>query len=194
MDIFLKSIYKGLKQMAHVITILADGFEEIEAVTYIDLLRRAQVNVSVLGLETQTVRGAHDLMIHTDGLLKDFADIYDGIILPGGQPGTANLAESPLVIKKVQDSFSSGLLCAAICAAPSVFAKAGILKGKKATCYPSVTNELTDATYIELPVVHDKNVITSRGAGTAIDFSLELIRYLANNAMAEKIRVAILAA
>jgi protein deglycase len=179
--------------MAHVITILADGFEEIEAVTYIDLLRRADIMVSVLGLDTRTVRGAHDLVIQTDGLLKDLSDTYDGIILPGGQPGTTNLANSPLVLKKVHDSFSAGLLCAAICAAPLVFAKAGILSGKKATCYPSAIDKLTGASYIELPVVHDKNVITSRGAGTAIDFSLELIRYLANDTTAEKIRAAILA-
>ncbi len=178
--------------MAHVITILADGFEETEAVTFIDILRRAQIQVSVLGLKSLEVRGSHDLRIRTDGLLNDFRESYDGIVLPGGQPGTKNLSDSPLVLQKVKDAFSRGLLCAAICAAPSVFAEAGILKGVKATCYPGVNERLTDAIFLEKPVVRDKNVITSRGVGTAIDFSLELISYLTNEEAVEKIKKSII--
>jgi 4-methyl-5(b-hydroxyethyl)-thiazole monophosphate biosynthesis len=116
----------------------------------------------------------------------------DGIILPGGQPGATNLASSPLVIEKVKDLFSRGQMCAAICAAPSVFAKAGILKGMKATCHPGSKENLKESIYTEQSVVCDKNVITSRGAGTAIDFSLEIIRYLTDNTTSEKIKKAII--
>jgi 4-methyl-5(b-hydroxyethyl)-thiazole monophosphate biosynthesis len=177
--------------MAHVITILADGFEEIEAVTYIDLLRRAHIQVSVLGLKSFEVRGAHDLRIRTDCPLNDFTEKYDGIVLPGGQPGTTNLTSSPIVLQKIKNAFSKGLLCAAICAAPSVLAEAGILKGFKATCYPGVQERLKDATFIDEPLVRDRNVITSRGVGTAIEFALELIRYLNNDESADKVQKAI---
>jgi 4-methyl-5(b-hydroxyethyl)-thiazole monophosphate biosynthesis len=178
--------------MAHVITILADGFEEIETITYIDLLRRAHIQVSILGLKSFEVRGSHDIRIRTDGLLNDFTERYDGIVLPGGQPGTTNLSSSPVVLQKVKDAFANGLLCAAICAAPSVFAEAGILRGIKATCYPGVNEKLKNAIFIDEPVVRDKNIITSRGVGTAIEFSLELIRYLNNDESADKVKKAIL--
>lgn len=178
--------------MAHVITILAHGFEEVEAITCIDLLRRAQIKVTVLGLDSPEVTGSHAITIKTEGLLADYSGDYDGIILPGGQPGTTNLANSALVIQKVKDAFSRGLLCAAICAAPSVLEKSGVLSGLKATCYPGVQQQFVTSNYIEAPVVCDKNVITSRGVGTAISFSLELISYLTDKATAEKVSKAIL--
>jgi len=178
--------------MKHVITILADGFEEIEAVTFIDLLRRARIPITVLGLKSFEVRGAHDLRIKTDGLLNDFTEKYDGIILPGGQPGSTNLAKSPLVVKMVKDAHAKGLLLGAICAAPSVFAEAGILEGYNATCYPGVDERLGGAQFVGEPVVRDRNIITSRGVGTAIEFSLELIRYINNEESADNVRKAIL--
>jgi 4-methyl-5(b-hydroxyethyl)-thiazole monophosphate biosynthesis len=177
--------------MAHVITILADGFEEIEAITYIDLLRRASIEVTLLGLDTLDIRGAHDITIKADRLLKDFEDSYDGIILPGGEPGTTNLLNSPLVIQIVQNAFSKQLLCAAICGAPQVLLKAGILNGFKATSYPSVREKFSGITYLETSVVRDKNVITSRAIGTAIPFALELITYLTNASLSDKIKNAI---
>lgn len=178
--------------MAYVITILAEGFEEVEAVTPIDLLRRAQIEVSVLGLNSLTVRGSHGIVLTADSLLDTFTNTADGIILPGGQPGTTNLANSAKVTETVKDFFSKGKMCAAICAAPLVFAKAGILKGLKATCYPSTKENITDAIYSEQPVVRDKNVITSRGAGTAIDFSLEIIKYFTDESTSEKIKKSII--
>lgn len=178
--------------MAHVITVLAEGFEEVEAVTPVDLLRRARIQVSVLGLNSLAIRGAHGLILSADSLFETFVESADGIILPGGQPGTTNLANSPIVIEKVKDLFSRGKMCAAICAAPSVFAKAGILKGLKATCYPSARENITESFYIEQSVVCDKNVITSRGAGTAIDFSLEIIKYLTDSKTSEEIKKAII--
>jgi protein deglycase len=178
--------------MRHVITILADGFEEIEAVTFIDLLRRAHIQVSVLGLKSYEVRGARDMRIRVDSLLNDFKDTYDGIILPGGQPGTTNLEKSPVVINKIKDAHAKGLLCAAICAAPSVLAEAGIIDGYKVTCYPGVDERLGDAVFVDMPVVRDRNIITGKGVGTAIDFALELIRYLNNEESAANVSKAIL--
>lgn len=173
--------------MSHVITVLADGFEEIEAVTFIDLLRRADIKVTILGLESKEVRGSHDIRITSDMLLKDFNGSFDGIVLPGGMPGTKNLAESPELIKRIQKANSEGLLCAAICAGPSVLARAGILEGVNVTCYPGVEKELSGARFQETAVVRDKNIITSRGVGTAIPFALELISYLTSKEVSSRI-------
>lgn len=173
--------------MAHVITILADGFEEIEAVSFIDILNRADIKCTLLGLSSIDVPGAHDITIKTEKLLSSYSGSYDGIILPGGGPGSDNLANSSLVIEKIQDAFKRGLLCAAICAAPKVLGKAGILNGKKATCYPGVESKLTGAVITDQPVVTDGNIITSKGVGTALAFGLELVSYLTDRANAEKI-------
>ena len=160
-----------------IITILAEGFEETEAVTPIDLLRRAGIEVLVLGLNAATVHGSHNIPIVADGLLDEFHGDPAGIVLPGG-PGHKNLLGSKVVLSLVRTIFGRGLLCAAICAAPSVFGKAGILKGKRATCFPDVESELAGATIVREPVVIDGTVITSRGAGTAVPFALAIIEYL----------------
>lgn len=179
--------------MSHVITILASGFEETEAVTIIDILRRADIKVTIFGLQTLSVSGSHGISINTEGLLTPDTQIFDGIILPGGQPGTNNLASSDLVLSLLKKACSQGLLCAAICAAPSVLAKAGILNGKKASCYPGTERKLENAKVTEDPVSVDGNIITSRALGTAVEFSLTLVRYLKNDDIANKIRSAILA-
>jgi 4-methyl-5(b-hydroxyethyl)-thiazole monophosphate biosynthesis len=173
--------------MAQVITILAEGFEEIEAVSFIDILHRANIKCTLLGLSSINVTGSHGITIVTEQLLNSYTGTYDGIILPGGGPGTANLANSALVIEKIQDAFKRGLLCAAVCAAPGVLGKAGILNGKKATCYPGTESRLTGATISEQAVVIDGNIITSRGAGTSIAFALEIVTYLQDQSIAEKI-------
>lgn len=113
--------------MAHVITILADGFEEIEAVSFIDILYRADIKCTLLGLSSLDVPGAHGITIKAEQLLGSYKGSYDGVIIPGGGPGSENLSNSTLVLEKIQDAFKRGLLCAAICAAPKVLAKAGIL-------------------------------------------------------------------
>jgi len=177
--------------MAKIITILAGGFEEIEAITTIDLLRRAGNEVTVLGLSSTTVNGSHNITVKTDGILKDFKGQFDGIVLPGGQPGTTNLGNSNEVLELVRSAYAKGLLCAAICAAPSVLGKAGILKGKKATCYPGTQDKLAGATYQEIPVVRDGNIITSRGVGTAIAFALEIISYFNGTEAAARIAISI---
>ncbi|NLD91271.1 MAG: DJ-1/PfpI family protein [Fibrobacter sp.] len=178
--------------MKHVITILAEGFEEIEAVTFIDILRRAHIQVTILGLKSFEIKGAHDIRIRADHLLADFKESYDGIILAGGQPGTTNLIKSPDVLKIVKTAHTKGLLLGAICAAPSVLAEAGILDGYKVTCYPGVEERLGNAIFVEEPVVVDRTIITSRGVGTAINFAIELVRYLNNDESADKISKAIL--
>jgi 4-methyl-5(b-hydroxyethyl)-thiazole monophosphate biosynthesis len=178
--------------MKHVITILAEGFEEIEAVTFIDILRRAHIQVTVLGLKSFEIKGAHDIRIRADHLLADFKESYDGIILAGGQPGTTNLMKSENVLRIIRTAHEKGLLIGAICAAPSILAEAGILDGYNATCYPGVEERLGKAVFIEEPVVKDRTIITSRGVGTAIDFAIELVRYFNNDESAEKISKAVL--
>ena len=164
----------------HAIIILADGFEEVEAITPIDLL----------GLTSMEVKGSHDITIKAEMLLNDFDGKYDALILPGG-PGHKNLLESHKILHLVKSSFQQKLLCAAICAAPSVFGKAGILSGKKATCFPGYEDKLGEAIFIKENVVRDGNIITSRGAGTAVEFGLEIIDYLVGKAEAEKVSRAI---
>ncbi len=178
--------------MAHLITLLADGFEEVEAITVIDLLRRADISVTTVALKKQDVNGAHGIVVGAETTIKHLPSVYDGIILPGGATGTKNLADSPLVLEIVRDSFDKGLLCAAICAAPSIFGKAGILHNIRATCYPGYEDQLVGALYIEAAVVRDKNVVTSRGVGTAIAFALELITLVTDDVTADRVRGQIL--
>jgi protein deglycase len=171
---------------ANALIILAEGFEEIEAITPIDLLRRAHISVSVLGLNSTLVTGSHGIAISTEGILTPSTSLCDALILPGG-PGHKHLLTSGLVLDYIKRMFTANNLCAAICAAPVVFAKAGILSGKKATCFPGMENQLAGALYTNLPVVSDGNVITSKGAGTAVPFSLEVISYLAGKESAQSI-------
>ena len=178
--------------MAHVITILAEGFEELEAVSYIDIIRRAGIEITLLGLTSCEVTGGHGITIRAQDLLQLYSGSYDGIILPGGGPGTDNLLKSDLVIKKVRDAFERGLLCAAVCAAPSIFGKAGILNGKKAVCYPGVEDNLTGATVSLEPVLKDGTIITSRGIGTSIAFALEIVTFLTDASNSSKIAKQIL--
>jgi len=173
--------------------ILADGFEEIEAVTIIDLLRRAGITVAVLGLDSVDVRGSHEIYVIADAVVEDFKDPVDALILPGGTPGTGNLAQSDRVLALVKETFGKGKLCAALCAAPTVLAKAGVLAGKKATCYPGLEDRLEGAQFVSDAVVTDGNVITSRGAGTAIAFALAVVAYLTDENRARTVADNILA-
>jgi 4-methyl-5(b-hydroxyethyl)-thiazole monophosphate biosynthesis len=176
----------------HAITVLAPGFEESEATLPIDLLRRAGIAVTVLGLESREVTGSHGITLVADRLFAGFSDPFDAIVLPGGQPGARNLAASHRLLELIRRTFDRGALCAAICAGPTVLAAAGILKGFRATCYPGNEAALTGATIVSLPVVRDRTIITSRGVGTAIPFGLEIIACLAGPDAAERVRAAIL--
>ena len=162
---------------------LADGFEEIEALAFVDILRRADIAVKTVSTDnSDTVTGAHRISIVPDIKISDINEIGDGIILPGGLPGTYNLRDNKNVIK----------LVGAICAAPSVLGGLGLLKNKKATCYPSFENYLIEAVYTEEKVVVDDNVITSRGAGTAHDFALKLVEIIKGKEIADKLRSSML--
>jgi protein deglycase len=172
------------------VIILVQGFEEIEAIAPIDLLRRAGIEVSVEGLDSMKVKGSHDIQITASSVFAVPPSLPDAFILPGG-PGHKNLLDSMTVIEFVQKMFINGKLCAAICAAPSVLGKAGILKGKKATCFPGYEDKLNGGLFVKQPVVIDGTIITSRGAGTAVLFSLEIIRYLTDIRTAEKVASAI---
>ena len=178
--------------MSRAIIILADGFEEIEAVTCIDLLRRAEIETVILGLDAIDVRGSRGIWIKADMAFDGFNEPFDAIILPGGMPGADNLASSEKLLAAIRKAYELGRICAAICAAPLVFAKAGILNGKKATCYPGCESRVTGASIVNDEVVTDGNIITSRAVGTAIPFALEIIKTLAGKTTAEKIKAGIL--
>ena len=178
--------------MAHLLLLLAEGFEEIEAVTVIDLLRRAGITLTTVGLKKNEVCGGHGITVRADTTLKHLPESYDGIVLPGGAKGTEQLAESASVLELVQKAFQNGIICAAVCAAPSVFGKAGILVNLRATCYPGFEDRLTGARFIEAAVVRDRNVITGRGVGAAIPFALEIVSQVAGEAAAQRVGNAIL--
>ena len=170
--------------MASVLIPLADGFEEIEAVTVIDLLRRAGIEVVVAGLADGPVRGSHDIPVPPDmGLDDALARDYDMMVLPGGMPGADHLEADERVRELLTRLANSGRFTAAICAAPKVLAAAGLLEGRRATSFPGFLDpvQTPGLTLSEDPVVQDGRVITSRGPGTAMDFALALIENLAGS-------------
>jgi len=169
--------------------ILADGFEEVEAITPIDLLKRAEIDVVIGGLNGELVRGAHDIYVKADIHLKDVDFIPDVIIFPGGLPGAENLAMSLEVKTLISRIDAQGGIIAAICASPAlVLAPTGVLDGKKATCYPGLQqNFSTQVTYVKDPVVQDGNIITSQGPATAVKFGLKIIEVLAGKAKADMV-------
>ena len=179
--------------MKKIAVLLAEGFEEVEALTVVDLLRRARIACDMVALaDADRITGSHGITVLADACFSN-ADLasYDGIVLPGGQPGTAHLAEDARLPSLLQRFFREGKLTAAICAAPSVLAKAGLLDGKPATCYPGVEAQLAGALYSPEPVMRDGTVITGRAVGSAIPFALSVTEYLEGPAAAETLRKAI---
>ena len=166
--------------MKEVKVFLADGFEEIEGLTVVDILRRAGVDVTMVSINgTKTVTGAHKIVIGADAIYEetDFADA-DMLVLPGGMPGTKYLGAHAGLTALLREANEKGVGLAAICAAPSVFGDLGLLNGKTAVCYPGFEERLTGATIGTHTVETDGNITTSRGMGTAIDFALELTKRL----------------
>ena len=179
--------------MAKVLVILAEGFEEIEAVTIIDVLRRADVKVVGASLGDTRVRGAHALTVEADCRLDSvLGETFDAVILPGGMPGSKNLRDDPRVLDCVRRQQQRGHYIGAICAAPIALEAAGVLKGKKATCYPGY--ELPSAKFSEERVVRDDKLVTSRGPGTAIEFALEWVSLLVGVDKAKQLRESMLVA
>ena len=180
--------------MAEVCVFLADGFEEIEGLTVVDLLRRAGVSTAMVGIQgKREVTGSHNIRVQADVLLEEL-DTADTalLVLPGGMPGTTSLGSCRQLTELLQQWNSQGKRIGAICAAPSVLGTLGILEGKKAVCYPGFEDKLTGAKVLTERVITDGNVTTSRGMGTAIPFGLELISLLKGPQEAEKIRNSIL--
>jgi len=159
-----------------VVVVLATGFEEIEAVTPIDVLRRAGVDVVVAGVGATAVEGAHGVTYQCDTTLEEIQTTPRAIVLPGGLPGSENLGKSGAVKELTLKVHEAGGICAAICAAPALtFAKFGLLNDCTATCYPTFEKEFDPSTkHSEDRVVVDGNIITSRGPGTSLEFSLKL--------------------
>jgi len=181
------------------IVLLADGFEDVEAVTPIDYLRRAGIEVTTASISdslTVTSKWGGIKMTATSTLAevtKQEINSYDAIILPGGMPGTASLAASKETGSLVKDMAANGKLVCAICAAPAlVLAPLGLLKGKNFTCYPSMEEKVTDGKWSDDRVVTDGNVITSRGAGTAGEFAVAIIEKLLDKAAAQKLAETVL--
>jgi 4-methyl-5(b-hydroxyethyl)-thiazole monophosphate biosynthesis len=170
------------------IVVLAEGFEEIEAVTVVDILRRAGVEVEVIGLDALYVTGAHTITMKTDRILNDSEDV-DAVVLPGGLPGADNLAASEKLRGVLEAQSTAGRLVAAICASPAcVLAPHGLLDGRKATCYPGFEERFgASTTHVAEDVVQDGNILTSRGPGTAPAFGLALARELAGQETADEL-------
>ncbi len=180
--------------MSKVYIFFADGLEEIEGLTVVDMLRRVGIDISIVSINgTLTVTGSHKIQIGADMLLSDI-NTEDGcmFILPGGMPGTTYLGENETVCHILKDAAAAGKYVGAICAAPSVLGNLGLLKGKMATSYPSFLTEDMGAIISTDPVVVDGNIITSRGMGTAIEFAAELIALLKDRDTAEELKASIM--
>ncbi|MHB1351773.1 MAG: DJ-1 family glyoxalase III [Thiobacillus sp.] len=181
--------------MAKVLVPLADGCEELEAVTIIDLLRRAGIEVVVAGLKPGVVKASRGVQLVPDVTLDHaLADDYDMVMLPGGMPGAAHLKDDARVVDLLKKMAAAGKYTAAICAAPMVLAEAGLLRGKQATSYPGVLDGLPDVRLRAEAVVQDGTVLTSRGPGTAMDFALQLVETLAGRAKREQVEAALVRA
>jgi len=174
--------------MKRILVFLADGFEEIEALTVVDVLRRANVHVDTCSLDEKMVRGTHDIYVQADILINNKLDSYDGIYLPGGMPGAKNLMEDTRVQKIIKEYYHTGKLVSAICAAPIALNRAGILKGKRGTSFPGFEDQLEYQEFVEEPVVISDNIITSRGPATALLISFEILKFLGYEKQVETLK------
>jgi len=180
--------------MSEIAVFFAEGYEEIEALTVVDLCRRAGIETVMVGVtDDKCVTGSHGIPVVMDmGLLDVDFDALDMIVLPGGMPGTKNLEACELLMEKVDAFYAAGKDVAAICAAPSILGHRGILNGKRACCYPGFEEHLTGAEVTKNPVEVSDNVITSRGMGCAIDFSLAIVEKYAGSEKSKELGRAII--
>ena len=176
--------------MSRVYIFLADGFEEIEALCPYDLLLRAGVDVKTVSInDTTLVTGTHNIRMYADLCIADISanEDIDGIILPGGLPGADNLNNCQAVQDFITAAAEKDRLIAAICAAPYILGKRGLLRGKRATCFPGFEGRLESADYTAEKVEHDGNIITARGMGAAFDFGVEIIAHLMGEDIARQV-------
>lgn len=181
-----------------VLLAVADGSEEIELITLVDVLRRADVDVTMVSVMSQRqITGAHNVQLRADALMADVMDQeFDAIVLPGGMPGATHISECTALVSMLKEQQSRGELVAAICASPAVvLAKHGMLEGRRAVAYPGFEEGLTDAgaELVVENVVHDGNIITSRGPATAMEFALYLVQVLVGEAKAAEVKAGLLA-
>ncbi|GAA0068828.1 DJ-1/PfpI family protein [Clostridium sardiniense] len=172
--------------MKKVAVLLADGFEEIEALTVVDVLRRADIHCDMVSINNIEVIGAHNIKVCADILIDDIEEV-DMVVLPGGMPGATNLRDNKKVINLIQNCIKNNKKVAAICAAPIVLSKAEIINGEDVTSYPGFEEDIIGANYKEELVVVSNNIITSRGPATALEFSYTLLKEL-NSPKEEEIR------
>lgn len=175
---------------------LAEGFEEVEALTPVDYMRRAGIDVTTVGVGGEYVKGAHGITVKADVRDCDVncnADDLEMVVLPGGMPGTLNLAASETVNAFIDAATDKGAYVCAICAAPSILGEKGLLRSKMATCYPGFEDKLLGATHFDVGVIADGNIITARSAGAACDFAAQLITVLKGEEAAEAVLDAVIA-
>ena len=179
--------------MSKVGIFLADGFEEIEGLTVVDLLRRAGIDIDMISItKTKEVTGSHQIVILADKLYEEVTvQNYDMLVLPGGMPGTKNLGAHKELVTLLKQFAKEEKRISAICAAPSILGDNGILDGKQAVCYPGFEERLKGAVIKDKNVVVDGCIITSKGMGTAIDFGLVIIETLINKETALKVKTSI---
>ena len=177
-----------------ILVFIADGFEEVEALTVVDYLRRLDVLVDMVSIsKSHQVSGSHYIEVSTNKLISEIDhNHYDGIVIPGGMPGATNLRDNSQVIEIVQKMHADNKMIAAICAGPIVLAKANIIEDKNITSYPRFEKELMGANYKEDKVVRDNNIITARGPYFAVDFALEITNYLLGAEKLELLKTQIL--
>lgn len=176
--------------MAQALIFLAPGYEEVEMLTVVDMIRRTDIEIDMVSItDTLEVTSSHNVTVKADKLFAD-ADFDSAqiLILPGGIPGTPNLRAYEPLCKKLKEFAQAGKKLAAVCAAPSILASLGILEGRKATCYPTFADKLETGDYVKQPVVVDGNIITSRGMGTCIDFAGAIIEALKDKATADNVK------
>mgnify|MGYP002555592629 FL=1 len=180
--------------MSRLAIFLAAGFEEIEALTVVDLCRRSGLEIDMVSItEERRVTGSHGICVEADTVFaKATFEQYEMLILPGGMPGTKNLEAHGGLMEKLDTFFEEGKYIGAICAAPSVLGHRGILKGKKACCYPGFEEQLEGAEVTGAPVEKDGKVITSRGMGTAIDFGLAIVETFCGKEQADNLAKSII--
>lgn len=167
--------------------LLADGFEEMEALVTVDMLRRAELDVKTVGVTGQTVTGSHGITVSADRLPNEVSKA-DVVVLPGGMPGTLNLKQSPFVRDLIDRTLNQKGMVAAICAAPSILGEMGLLSGKNATVFPGFEASLKGALLSDEPVVHDGQIVTAKGPGVTVDFATKLIELLCDVATAKSIK------
>lgn len=186
--------YKG-EMILKIIVFLAEGFEEVEALTVVDYLRRMDIKVDTVSItKEKEVRGSHNIMVLADMIIEEIKDIesYYGVIIPGGLPGATNLMDNNKVINIIKSIYENEKLIAAICAGPIVLKRAGVITNRNITSYPGFEGQLEGSMYKEDNVVVDLNIITARGPFFAVDFAIEIVKYLLGEEKSKELKKDIL--